>query len=96
MRKFLFYLTQVSGKVIDVALGLILLSAAKTSAYNLFGVSFTSSLPFHKIMGGFLIFGTLIHGAFSLWSTLSDSEVPFCLYLEALGTLSRLGGVRLT
>ncbi|KAK9687967.1 hypothetical protein K7432_014573 [Basidiobolus ranarum] len=61
-RKIAIYATQVTGKVLDVSMGVIMLITAKNSALQtLFGISFENTLRAHRWMGYLYALMAVIH-----------------------------------
>ena len=57
-----WYTTQVTGKLLDVALGIVLLLSAKNSGFQiLLGVSYESGLRAHRWLGWYIWWMTVLH-----------------------------------
>ncbi|KAJ3052918.1 hypothetical protein HK097_005419 [Rhizophlyctis rosea] len=57
-----YYTTQVTGKLLDVALGIIMLLSAKNSGFQiLLGVSYESGLRAHRYLGWYVWWVTVLH-----------------------------------
>lgn len=80
-----YYATQVTGRLCDVSLGLLMIPVAKNSVLQLLlGISYDSAIGFHKLMGWWFVIISVVHAGVYIESTVLDPSESVISHLFSI------------
>ena len=79
--------TIITGRIVELNMGLVMLAAGKDSIQALAGVPFSTTLPYHRVLGWIFIWISFIHTVLYLWTLALDPQESFGSHMVYLLTV---------